>query len=132
MKKMNLNLGRIGRMLLPVFFLMGLFLLSANTAQAQSVEDYVVKVKQHVNSLPKVNLESTLTAKDAREEVNNPAIANDLKIGLEAEFGRLIIEGITKNNFEAKEAIDRTYELLGVKVPAEYLDPVKAIYVDLL
>jgi len=132
MKKMNLNLGRIGRMLLPVFFLMGLFLLSANTAQAQSVEDYVVKVKQHVNSLPKVSLENTLSAKDAREEINNPALANDLKIGLDAEFGRLIIEGITKNHFQAGEAIEKTYELLGKKVPTEYLDPVKEIYEDLL
>ncbi len=132
MKKMNLNLGRIGKMLLPVFFLMGLFLLNANTVQAQSAEEYVVKVKQHVNSLPKVDTQKMLTKKNLKEEVNNPALASDLLIGLETEFGRLVIEGITRNNFEAKEAVDKTYELLGREIPAEYLDPIKEIYVDLL
>ncbi|HEB61753.1 MAG TPA: hypothetical protein ENI82_01245 [Bacteroidetes bacterium] len=132
MKKMNLNLGRIGKMLLPVFFLMGLFLLNANTVQAQSAEEYVVKVKQHVNNLPKVNSEKTLTSKNLKEELNNPALASDLLIGLEAEFGRVIIVGITRNGFEAKESVERTYELLGREIPAEYLDPIKEIYVDLL
>jgi hypothetical protein len=135
MKKMNLNLGRIGRMLLPVFFLMGLFLFNVNSVQAQNAQapgDFSVKVLKHINSLPSTDAINLPIKKSSQEEINNPRKANDLKIGLEKEYGNLIVYGITRKGFEDKEAIEKTYELLIVKIPAEYLDPVKQVYLDLL
>jgi len=135
MKKMNLNLGRIGRMLLPVFFLMGLFLFNVNSVQAQSAQapgDFSVKVLKHIDSLPSTDAINLPIKKSSQEEINNPRKANDLKIGLEKEYGNLIVYGITRKGFEDKEAIEKTYELLIVKIPTEYLDPVKQVYLDLL
>ena len=129
MKKMNLNLGQIGKILLPVFFLIGLFFLSANSMNAQSA---VAKVKQHISKLPDVTYLTLPSEKSMAKEINNPAKENDLKIGIEMAFGRLILEGITRKGFDNKEAIEKTYEILSVKIPAEYLDPVKQVYVDLL
>jgi hypothetical protein len=129
MKKMNLSLGRIGRMLLPVFLFMGLFFLSANTMNAQSA---VAKLKQHISKLPDVTSLSLPSTKSMANEVNNPSKANDLKIGLETAFGRLILEGISREGFDKKQAIDKTYDLLNEKISAEYLDPVREIYRDLL
>ena len=133
MKKMNLNfLGLKMKMVLPLFLLFGLFVLSTNTASAQAVNSYANKVTMHVNALPDVGVVNLPTQKSVREAVNDPRLANNLKVNLEKEFGNLIVFGIDREGFSNKESIEKTYKILNVKIPAAYLDPVKQVYVDLL
>jgi len=133
MKKMNLNfLGLKAKMVLPLFLLFGLFVLSTNTTSAQSVNSYANKVAIHVNNLPEVGIVNLPTYKSSRKAVNNPKLSRELMTNLEKEFGNLIVYGIDKEGFSDKEAIEKTYEILSVKIPTEYLDPVKQVYIDLL
>ncbi len=119
-------------MVLPLFLLVGLFVLSTNTTSAQAVNSYVNKITLHVNALPDVGAVNLPTQKSVRNAVNNPRLSNDLMVNLEKEFGSLIIYGIEREGFGNKEAIDKTYQILNKKIPAEYLDPAKQVYVDLL
>ena len=132
MKKMNFN--RLGKMLLPVFFLFGLFLLSANTMNAQShgSKIYAEKVIQHINDLPNPLTIGLPTAKSDIEMANNPKLKDKLMKALERQFGMLVVSAILDENKTAKDAIEMTYTSLNKKIDAVYLDPIKEIYLDML
>jgi hypothetical protein len=90
MKKMNLSLDQIGRILLPVFLFIGLFLVSANTVNAQTPGDYSTIVLDHMYKLPQINGVTNPLAKSTQLEFNNPSKLNDYLIALENEYGNLI------------------------------------------
>jgi len=131
MKKMNFS--RLGKMLLPVFFLFGLFLLSTNTVNAQTHKDklFAEKVEQHVKTLPNPLTVGLPSVKSDVELANNPQLKDKLMGALERQYGILIIYAIKKGD-TAREAIDRTYKSLNQKIDAAYLDPVKETYLGML
>ncbi len=147
MKKMNLNfLGLRAKMVLPLFLLMGLFLVSANTSNAQvivkklnntsdvqmlsSEKGYYESVQKHVSKLPATISMALPTVKSSKEEINNPKIANDAMIMLERTFGELLIADLEKGVVRSK-AIENVKGILGKKIPAEYLDTVSEVYKNL-
>ena len=144
---MNLNfLGLKMKMVLPLFLLIGLFLVSANTSNAQvivkksnnttstqllnSEKGYYESVQKHVSQLP-VSISMALpTLKSNREAINNPRIANDAKIMLDRTFGELLIAELEKG-IDRSKAIDNVKGILGEKIPVEYLNPVSDFYNNL-
>jgi len=134
MKKMNLSfLGLKAKMVLPLFLLFGLFLVSANTSNAQVLsteKGYYETVVQHINELPVTISMALPIMKSSKEAINNPKIADDAKTMLNRTFGELILADLDRG-ISHKEAIDKAYNALGKKVPTEYLDPVSEFYKNL-
>ena len=147
MKKMNLNfLGLRAKMVLPLFLLMGLFLVSANTSNAQVIvkklnntsnthllkaeKGYYESVQKHVSQLPVTISMALPTAKSSKEAINNPKIAKDAKIMLDRTFGELLIADLERGVVRGK-AIENVTGILGKKIPAEYLDTVSEFYRNL-
>jgi len=136
MKKMNLSfLGLKAKMVLPLFLLIGLFLVSANTSNAQvlsSEKGFYETVVKHVQELP-VTISMTLPIlKSSKEEINNPQIADDAKIMLDRTYGELVISFLEKGSDKSQDAIDKVYDILLKKIPTEYLNPVREVYKSML
>jgi F0F1-type ATP synthase membrane subunit a len=134
MKKMNLSfLGLKAKMVLPLFLLIGLFLVSANTSSAQllsSEKGYYESVSKHVNELPVTISMALPIVKSSKEAINNPKITDDAKTMLDKTFGELILAELNSGIKHGK-AIENTYNALGRKIPAEYLDTVSEFYKNL-
>ena len=147
MKKMNLNfLGLRSKIVLPLFMIMGLFLLGANTSHAQTIvvkknnttshalsseKGFYRSVLKHVRSLPATVSAMLPVTKSNREVINNPRIADDAKIMLEKTYGELILSNL-KNGSKSEKAIEGAYSILAKKIPTEYLDPVRDVYKQML
>ncbi len=133
MKKMNFRLGLIGKVLLPVFFIIGLFLLSTQANAQSSTENFIAKVKLHVKALPETFGVTFPTAKLATDKINNPKNTNESKLYLEKRYGQLVLDIVTKSGVtDGKVAIDKAYDIIVKKVPATYVNPVRQKYLNLL
>ena len=135
MKKMNFSLVRIGKILLPVFFIMGLFFLSTNNASAQTPDSkaFYEKVAQHVKSIPSSVDVILPTVKNSKEMANDPKIANEAKLFLERTYGELLLSYLDENQAsKPDELIDRAYRVLNKKIPAEFLDKARKVYQNML
>jgi len=135
MKKMNLSFSGLKiKMMLSLFLLMGLFFISTNevSAQSSSSKEYAEIVSAHAQ---KLSLDVSITMpvmKSSKEVINNPKVASELNVAVEKTFGEEIVTQIIDNGFEAKDAIEKAYQLLNAKVPVKYLDPVKEVYLGML
>jgi len=147
MKKMNLNfLGLRSKIVLPLFMIMGLFLLGANNSNAQTIvvkknnttnqllsseKGFYKSVFKHVRKLP-VTVSGLLPfTKSSKEAINDPRIAKDAKITLERTYGKLILSNLG-NGSKSEKAIEEAYSVLKKKIPTEYLDPVRNVYKQML
>jgi len=135
MKKMNLNfLGLKMKMVLPLFLLIGLFMLSANTVNAQYMDTKSAEkaISEKLSKLPPRTASlrrkgQAMTPKMVEESVNE----------LRYSFGHLILRDL-KNGKSVSEAIDNTTKIATSRIPAgtpgiaDYVESVKQEYVDLL
>jgi len=147
MKKMNLNfLGLKSKIVLPLFMIIGLFLLGANISNAQSIvvkknnttsqllsseKGFYKSVFKHVRKLPATVSGILPITKSSKEAINNPRVADDAKIMLEKTYGELILSNL-KNGSKSEKAIEGAYSILAKKIPTEYLDPVRDVYKQML
>ncbi len=136
MKKMNLKIfGLEAKMILPLFLFLGLFLLSANSVNAQFVNPSVAKEKinKYVQKLPP----RTAALRTASNGMND-AMIDETVNSLRHRFGQSILRKISEG-YNVDEAIEKTYTMaknridkFGSSVMLEKLDAVKSEYVTLL
>ncbi|HEB62652.1 MAG TPA: hypothetical protein ENI82_05825 [Bacteroidetes bacterium] len=133
---MNLNFfGLTTKIVLPLFMLIGLFLLSASSINAQFVspnmgakiiDDHLTKLPPRTASIRAVG--QALSPQMIDEEMNS----------LRHRFGQSVLKELL-NGVEVADAIDKTYNIAkdridghGTPEMVEYLDVVKNEYVELL
>ncbi len=135
MKKMNLNfLWLKGKMVLPLFLLVGLFMFSATSVSAQYVsESQAAKlIDKHISELPQRTAslrraDQAMTPKMVQESVNE----------LRHSFGQLILHGLHSGR-SVEDAIAETNKVAMQRIPAGtpgiegYITTVKQEYIDLL
>ncbi len=131
---MNLNfLGLKMKMVLPLFLLIGLFMLSASSASAQYITKREAKraLESHLSQLPKevhtfAKVNQALTPKMVDEKVNE----------LRHMFGRSVMFKLASR--DVKEALSITYDIAKSRIPADmpelvaHLDAVRDEYENLL
>jgi len=134
MKKMNLSfLGLKAKIMFPLFLLMGLFMISATSVNAQFVssveaqkilDPYLTQLPEEIHTFSRVN--HALTPKMVDEKVNE----------LRHMFGRSIMFKLDTK--DVGEAIKTTYDNAKNRIPAgmtelvDHLDAIKDEYVELL
>ncbi len=136
MKKMNLNFSRLGtKIVLPLFMLVGLFLLSASAINAQYISSEQAKevIDAHISKLP-----PRTASLRAQGHALTPTMVNEEMNSLRHRFGQSIIKKLGEG-LNVGEAIEKTYTIAKTRIDGygtpemvNYLDTVKAEYVDLL
>jgi hypothetical protein len=136
MKKMNLNFSRLGtKIVLPLFMLIGLFLLSASSINAQYVSPDKAKevVDAHLSKLP-----PRTASFRAVGHAMTPAMVDEEMNSLRHRFGQSILRKLGED-LTVAEAIEKTYAIAKTRIDGhgtpemvEYLDVVKDEYVKLL
>jgi len=129
MKKMNLNfLDLRAKMVLPLFLLIGLFMLSASTVSAQFVTNKMAEqlITKHIAQIPPVKM-TAVKVEDQESSYSKESRENLLRI----RYGRAILRKVSQGS-SIGEAIDEVYNIVAKKGPLDILRSVKNEYVDLL
>ena len=113
--------------------LISLFFISAQANAQSDTELFVKKVSIHLESLPQTPGVTFPSFRHTDDIAKNPKYSAEAMIFLEKSYGLLILDFIVKNGVDdSKQAIDLAYDVIVKKVPVEYVDKAKKVYVDLL
>lgn len=130
MKKMNLKFfGRGAKMVLPLFLLLGIFMVSATSVSAQFVpkEEAGQLVGAFISQMPTHGVYAGMDLTNP----SNPKVAKVKQDILKRDFGQMLLRQIKEDN-DVALAIENTYKRMAVKIPASTMDPIKQAYVELL
>jgi len=138
MKKMNLNFFWLrGSIVLPLFLLLGFFLMSANSASAQYVSSQEAQVilRQYMETLPQVGMPltkqqmwSTGDSQQSNSKLNDQAVEMTRWI-----YADRTLFMIKTSQTDVEGALDKVKnELLGQKVPTTVVAALRTELVNLL
>ena len=131
MKKMNLKFfGLRAKMVLPLFLLVGLFLISASSVSAQYVpkDEALVLIKQHIDQLDHTVLPMT------KNQMASPEVAERNMDLFRNVWGEYMIYKMTDGGeLSVAEAIEAAEALAEERtMPEEGIEIIKQEYIDLL
>ena len=129
MKKMNLKFFRLGsKIVLPLFMLIGLFILSASSLNAQYVSTQTAKeiLTKHIKELPP----RTAAMRAVGHARTSQVVKEDIN-SLRHRYGQLILKRIGDGD-SIEEAIKFSHSVAIKRIPVEDVDLVNQEYVDLL